>query len=341
MNSVSPTSASASLPVKIAGLGHYLPERRVTSAELEETLGLRPGSVFRTTGVCERRRASRGETNSRMAAAAARQALASADRKVGEVDLILGASASPEQMIPCTAALVQRELDGPEGRSACFDVNATCLSFAVALQVAGSLIASGAYRTILVFSSEVTGESLNPNEPESAALIGDAAAAAVLTRSDEKEASRIHLARFATYSESSHLTQLLGGGALHHPNSPHTTPDMNQFRMHGPAIFRIASRLLPPFVESFLDTVGWTKSSIDLVIPHQASGHALRHLAPRLGFSSDQVFLNLPQRGNCVAASLPLALSEAWEAGHIQRGSRVLLLGTGAGLTLGAVALTY
>ncbi|MES2464970.1 MAG: beta-ketoacyl-ACP synthase 3 [Armatimonadota bacterium] len=330
-----------SFPVKIAGLGHYLPERRVPNCEIEENLGLKPGWIARATGVLERRRASADDTNSRMAAAAARRALAASGLEIDDVDLIVGASASPEQMIPCTAALVQRELGAPEGHSACFDVNATCLSFAVALQLVAPLIASGVYRTALVFSSEVIAESLNPNEPESAALMGDAAAAAVLTRAGANDTGQIHLSRFATFSGSAHLTQVLGGGTRCHPNNPRNTPETNQFTMRGPSVFRAASRVLPQFMDEFFEAVGWEAGSVDLVVPHQASGHAVAHLASRLGFSPEQVFVNLACRGNCVAASLPLALAEAQEQGRLHRGDRVLLLGTGAGLTLGAVALTY
>ncbi len=329
------------LPVKIAGLGHYLPSRRVANAEIEEPLGLKPGWIARATGVLERRRASGDDTNSRMAAHAARRALESAGREIEDIDLIVGASASPEQMIPCTAALVQRELGAPEGASACFDINATCLSFAAALQLVAPLIASGVYRTALVFSSEVIAESLNPNEPESASLMGDAAAAVILTHTTDTDQSQIHGSRFTTFSGSAHLTEIRGGGARCHPNNPRNTPETNQFSMKGPSVFRAASRVLPPFVDRFLADIGWSPETVDLVVPHQASGHAITHLASRLGFCEKQVFVNLTNRGNCVAASLPLALSEAHEQGRLRRGDRVLLLGTGAGLTLGAVALTF
>jgi 3-oxoacyl-[acyl-carrier-protein] synthase-3 len=334
-------SAPISFPVKIAGLGHYLPERRVSNYEIEELLGLKPGWIARATGVLERRRASPDDTNSRMAAQAALRALEDANLDIADIDLIVGASASPEQMIPCTASLVQRELGAPEGRSTCFDINATCLSFALALQLVAPLIAAGVYRTVLVFSSEVIAESLNPNEPESASLMGDAAAAAILTRASNDEPGRLHLSRFATFSGSAHLTQVLGGGTRRHPNNPANTLETNQFCMHGPSVFRAASRVLPGFMNEFFDTLGWGSDQIDLIVPHQASGHAISHLASRLGFPDSKVYVNLPRRGNCVAASLPLALSEAEEEGRLQRGDRILLIGTGAGLTVGAVALTY
>lgn len=328
------------LPVKIAGLGWYLPERRVTSGELGERLGVAPGLIERATGVVERRYAS-GETSAGMAAAAITMALEHAGIALGDIDAFIGASTAPQQCIPCTAALVQRELGAPEGRSVCFDINATCMSFLVALQTAAHFIAAGLYQRIVIFSSEIVSPSLNPVEWESAALFGDAAAAAVLTRSPDGAASAIWHSRFATYSSGADLTRCVGGGTLHHPNHPATTSEMNLFAMQGPAIFRQALRIMRPFVDDFFSTLGWERGQVAAVVPHQASRHAVEQLSGRLGFRQDQVFTNLQLRGNCVAASIPLALAEAVHSGRIRRDDRVLLLGTGAGLTVGAVALTF
>jgi 3-oxoacyl-[acyl-carrier-protein] synthase-3 len=328
------------LPVKIAGLGWYLPPRRVTSAELTERFNAPPGAIERATGVYERRYAS-DETASGMGAAAARMALEHAGLHSGDLDAIIGASSAPQQCIPCTAALVQRELQAPEGRSLCFDMNATCLSFMVALQTAAQFIAAGVYQHILIYSSEIASPSLNPKQWESAALFGDAAAAVVLSRSAPGESSTIWHAQFATYSSGADLTQCLGGGTLHHPNDPRTTPEMNMFQMQGLAVFRQAVRIMRPFVDEFFTTLGWRREQVDVVVPHQASRHGVEQLSERLGFREEQIFSNLRLRGNCVAASIPLALAEAVHGRHIQRGHRVVLLGTGAGLTAGALALTF
>jgi 3-oxoacyl-[acyl-carrier-protein] synthase-3 len=328
------------LPVTIAGLGYYLPERRVGNAELEARLGIQPGWIERVSGVRERRYAS-GETSASMAAAAARQALAAAGLDARDLDAIVGASAAPQQAIPCTAVFVQRELGAPEGRSACWDLNATCLSFLFALHTAAQLIAAGAYGTVLVFSSELTSNSLNPRERESAVLFGDAAAAAVLTRATRDDAGSIVHAQFATWHSGAEASQLTGAGTLHHPNDPATLPEMNQFSMRGPALFRQAARLVVPFLDTFFARLEWERGELAAVVPHQASRHAVELVSSRLGFRSDQVVSNLAVRGNCIAASIPLALAEAVEHGRIRRGDRVLLLGSGAGLTLGAVALVF
>lgn len=328
------------LPVTIAGLGSYLPERRVTNAELEERLGVSAEWIERATGVRERRYATH-ETSAGMGAAAARRAIERAGLRPDDLDAIIGASAGPQQAIPCTAALVQRELGARDGGSACFDINATCLSFMFALHTAAQLVAAGAHRCVLVYSSEITSRTLNPRERESAVLFGDAAAAAVVTRSAAGAAGALWRAQFATYSSGADLTQIRGGGTLHHPNDPTTTPEMNTFTMRGPAVFKMAARLVEPFLDQFLGALGWGRDQVGAVVPHQASRHGVELVERRMGFRPEQVVRNLPLRGNCIAASIPLALAEAVEGGRIQRGDRVLLLGSGAGLTLGALALTF
>lgn len=328
------------LSIKIAGLGKYLPERIVTSAQLEKQLDIPSGWVERVTGVQSRRYAS-GETTSEMATAAAREALQMASLQPSDLDAIIGASAGVRQAIPCTAAFVQRELGAPDGNSACFDINATCLSFVFALQTAALLIEAGVYKTVLIFSSEIASFSRNPKQWESAVLFGDGAAAAVLTAAPAGEASAIWHSRFSTYSSGADLTQFVGGGTLHHPNDPNTSPEMNMFDMDGPAVFKKAARLVPPFLEKFSEELGWSPQDYDQVIPHQASGHGMKLLRTRFGFRPERVFVHIQERGNCIAASIPLALTEAVQTGRIQRGNRVLLIGTGAGLSIGALALIY
>jgi 3-oxoacyl-[acyl-carrier-protein] synthase III len=329
------------LAVRIAGLGSYLPERIVTNAELEAKFGLQPGWIAKRTGVLERRYAT-DETTVSQAVAASKIALERSGIQLEQIDAIIGANLA-QQTIPCTAALVQKALGAPDGSSACWDVNATCLSFMMALHSAALLIAAGQYQNILIFSSEIASPSLNPLEPESASLFGDAAAAIVLTASTDLTSTGSSLigAKFQTSSSGSHLTELLGGGTLHRPQFTHDHPELNLFHMDGPAIFKHAARTMPAFLEKFLNSIGWEISKIDALVPHQASGHGVQSISSRLGFTPEQVIFNLPTRGNCVAASIPLALTEAVEAGRIRRGDRVLLAGTAAGLTLGAVSLIF
>ncbi len=332
---------SASLPVRISGVGTYLPARVVTNDELEAALGLAAGWIFDRTGVRERRRAMGvGERSSVMAAAAAREALTMAGLTPADVTAIIGASSTPQQAIPCTAVFVARELGTPDGLAACFDVNATCLSFLVAFDVAARLVAAGAHRHVLVFSSERVSHSMNADAPESAVLFGDAAAALIVSHAGDT-GSALHGTRLQTWHSGAELSQILGGGTLHHPNDPATTRADNLFAMRGPQLFRKAAPLLLPFMNSLCASAGWQRDDVAAVVPHQASRHGIELGWKLLGFREDQVVQNLATRGNCIAASIPLALAESIASGRIHRGDRVLLFGLAAGLSLGGAAITY
>lgn len=328
------------LKVRIAGLGSCLPERIVQSRELEQQWNLSEGWIARVAGVTERRYVTL-ETTVGMAASASRQAIAHAGLDASDIDLIIGASITPQQAVPCTAVFVQRELGLSEPSCPCFDVNATCLSFLFAFHTAAHLVSSGAYCNVLIFSSEIHSISMNPLEPASAVLFGDAAAAAVVSASEEGDPACVWDAQFETDSRAAEATQYPGCGSLHPPNDPTTTREMHLFTMDGTAIYRLAIKKLPDFVERFFVRLGWDRACVDAVVSHQASRHGLQLITERLGFCPAQVLTNLEKRGNCGAASVPLLLSEAVHSGRIQRGSRVILAGTGAGISMGMIALTF
>jgi len=325
--------------VRIAAFGTYLPPEVITTSDLERRWGTPVGRVLRVTGVQERRYETT-KTSAAMAAAAARHALATAGLSLADIDVLMGASAVPQQVLPCMASLIQRELEETEG-AFCFDVNATCLSFMAALHMAALLISSGEADRILICSSERASQSLNPREWESAGLFGDGAAAAIVTRALPGEASIIEGCRFETYASGAHLATALGGGTFRHPNDPQTKREDNLFHMDGPGILRFGAERYDRFLEKFLTEAGRKVSDYDFVVPHQASRSALHLLTARWGFRQEQIVRNLAHRGNCVAASIPLAFAEAVESGQIQRGHRILMTGTAAGISLGALEMVF
>ncbi len=325
--------------VRIAGMGVFLPEQRVTSEELDVRFGVRPGWTSGATGVDERRYVQ-DETTEQMGAQAALSALKAAGLPHRDIDVVISAAASPRQLLPCTAVFMQRELGLPEGRSRCFDVDATCLSWLMALDIAANYIITGQAKAVLIITSETASCSLNIRDPKSAGLFGDAAVAAVITPQGESE-SRIGHMLFETHSSGAEFAQFTGAGTRHHPNDPATRPEMNMFEMQGRKIFKMARHLAPPFIDRFMHEAGMSREEYDAVVPHQASKKGVEAISSAFGFRAEQVISNLAVRGNCVAASIPLALAEAVSAGRISRGDRVLLLGTGAGLTLGAMDLVF
>jgi 3-oxoacyl-[acyl-carrier-protein] synthase-3 len=326
--------------VKIAGVGRYLPERVVASDDVADLCDVPRGWIERHAGVRERRWASEeaGETNAAMAAHAAREALAEAGLDVAELDCLIYASATVQQLIPDTSVFVLRELGLADAGITCLSVHATCLSFVSALDDAACRIASGRSEHVLVVSSEISSVGLNFGEPESAALFGDGAAAVLLCATPPGEASRLEAIRFETYASGADYTTIRGCGTLRPPNDPRTHAEDNLFAMDGPEVLRYSLRRAPRFLARLLN--GTDLDGLACVVPHQSSRAGLDALR-RFGMGNGKVVRTLERTGNCVAASIPIALYEAIRTARIRRGDRFLLLGTSAGLSLGGAVLTY
>lgn len=327
------------LPMRIAGVGRYLPARVVGNGELEARCGLPAGWIAARTGVLERRRVE-GETSVFMAAAAAREAVADAGLALEEIDLIVNASGTPSQAIPDMAPLVQRELGLGRSGVPCVSMHATCLSFLVALDWLSYAVAAGRYRRVLVVSSDISSCALNYAEPEGAVLFGDGAGAAVITAPAAGESGAVLASRFETYGAGAHLTEIRGGGSGRPPQHPDTAVEDNLFHMDGPAVYRMARLHVDGFLEGLRPGLSRGPGDISLVVPHQASLFALRALR-RNKIPDEMVMVTLDRFGNCVGASLPITLYEAVKAGRLSRGDVFLLCGTGAGLSLGGMILAY
>ncbi|NRS48686.1 beta-ketoacyl-ACP synthase III [Brevibacillus sp. HB2.2] len=327
--------------IKILGTGKYLPTRRVTAAELEEKLGLAAGWVEKKSGVSVRHFVT-NETAAQMGAIAAKRALEAAGLSLHDIDCIVCASGTAQQEIPCTAALIQEELQLSKSGIPCFDINATCLSFVTALDVMSCQMAVGIYERVLIISSEISSAGLNWEQKESCVLFGDGAAAVVIGRTPETESSRILGSSMKTYSEGAHYSEIRGGGTLIHPRQFAQGREADfAFDMDGRKIFRLTSQLITGFVDRLLSSASVTMEQIRTVIPHQASGMAMRIMAGKLGFSDQQMVNILADHGNVIAASIPMALHEAIGQNRVQRGDHLMLLGTSAGLSLGGIVLEY
>ena len=330
----------ASYPVRLLGTGAYLPERQVTSASLDDQYQRSAGATERLGGVRHRHFAAVHETSSFMAAEAVRQALAAAGLEPIKLDLLLATSVLPEQPMPTNAVLVHRAL-GLNPRTVCFDINGACVGFLHALEMASLGIAAGRYRYVAIVASEVASKGLNWENAETSALFGDGAAAVVLGPAAAGEASAVLGFSFETHSQGADLCQIAAGGTRYNAVTPPPTPADYLFRMDGPGVFRLAAEVLPPFLDRMLTATGYQHNDIACIIPHQASYLGLRVLTQRLGLDPARVVQILPTHGNQVSASIPSALHAAVATGRWQRGQLGLLLGTAAGLSLGAALLRY
>ncbi|ANE44722.1 beta-ketoacyl-ACP reductase [Deinococcus puniceus] len=331
------SSPPAALPVRILGTGQALPTRVVSTAEVaalcDPSGGLTAEAAEARTGVRERRWLSGAETALTLGAEAARNALAAANLDLEDIDVLLNASGSQAQPIPDGGALLAREL-GLSGRAA-YSLHGTCLSFLLAMQHASLLIASGQARHVLIVSTEGGSVGLNMNQPESALLIGDGAAAVVLGQA-VRPGQGLHAARIETYPEGADHTRIVGGGTLRHPRDPAVQPAEYLFDMQGLGVLKLASRVVPAFLERLRPGLSSGLVGISRVIPHQASKVGL-DLLRRYGWPADRVEVTLPTLGNVIAASLPLTLHGALSSGRAGEGDTLLLVGTGAGLTAGGI----
>ena len=321
------------LGVSLLATAQALPARRVPTAEVARLCGVPEAIALKRSGVHERRWLSGTETALTLGTQAARDALHSAGLEIGDVDVLLNASGSQLQPIPDGAALYAREL-GLHGK-ATYSLHGTCLSFLLALQHAALLIHTGQARHVLIISSEGGSVGLNPKQPESTLLIGDGAAA-VLLGPPTRPGQGLHATRTETHPAGADHTRITGGGTLRHPSHPGTTPTDFTFDMQGLQVLKLASRVVPPFLERLRPGLSSGLPGITRVIPHQASQAGL-DLLRRYGWPEEQVEVTLRTLGNVIAASLPLTLHQAVEAGRLKERDTALLVGTGAGLIAGGV----
>ena len=331
-------------PLRIEGMGRCMPARRIDNAELSRMAGMDYTRIDQRNGVVTRHFADRaaGETAPELGARAARAALAEAGCRPGDVDLIISASGTSHQFIPDQAVFIQRALGIGRSGVSCFSVHTSCLSFLTGLDIAASHLATGRYRRILLVTAEVASAGLNLQDPESGPLFGDGAAAAVLRLPTAEEGvAGVHRCRFETYGDDADLTGVPGSGTHLPANDPATPREASLFRMSGRGLLRRALQHIPPFLQAFYPELGQLPPDDTTVyVLHQASRAGFQ-LVESLGLPEDRVVRTLAEYGNCVAASLPLTLMKAIEAGVLRRGQRAVMMGTAAGVTYGGVILTY
>ncbi len=312
----------------ILGTGFHLPQRKLTAEDVDERAGKPRGWTRTHTGVVDRYECAAPETLATMACAAIASAMRDASVRWRDVDLILDGSNCRHQPIPCNAAYLQHSLGAEANGIPCMDVQSTCLGFIVALHVANALFATGAYQHILIVCSEQALLGVNWQEPESACLMGDGAAAVVLRRTDPAPG---YFFAHQTFGEHLDTCQIRGGGHVY-PVTNYTPETESAFRFHmdGPLLMRTAAKHLPPMTESLLAEAGLEAQEVH-VIPHQASPKALNVVRRLLRFRAERFHNRVAQMGNLIAASIPAVLHQTRAERLTAPGDAVLLLGTSAG----------
>ena len=313
----------------IAGVGSALPKRRVDNEELAKQVDTSDQWIVERTGIRSRYIAAEGETTASLATDAARAALADAGIAASEVDLIVLATATPDQTFPSSATKVQAAL----GIDDCvaFDVHAVCTGFLYALSVADAMIRAGSGRTALVIGAETFSRILDWEDRTTCVLFGDGAGALVLRAEDGDRgilATRLH-------ADGRHNDLLFVDGG------PSTTGTVGKLRMKGREVFRHAVVNLADVLREVLSAAELESDDVDWVVPHQANARILEATAKKLNLPSEKVVLTVDRHGNTSAASVPLALHAAVKDGRIKRGDIVVLEPMGGGFTWGAAVLRY
>ena len=313
----------------VLGTGSALPKRRLDNEELAKTVDTSDQWIVERTGIRTRYIAGEGETTATLAADASRRALESAGIEAGEIDLIVLATATPDQTFPSSATKVQAMLGIPD--CIAFDVHAVCTGFLYALSVADSMLKSGSGTKALVIGSETFSRILDWDDRATCVLFGDGAGALVLgTEEGERGilATKLH-------ADGRHNDLLFVDGG------PSTTGTVGKLRMKGREVFRHAVVNLAEVMNEVLAEIGLTVADVDWIVPHQANARILDATARKLGVSADKIVVTVDRHANTSAASVPLALDTAVRDGRIKRGDLIVLEAMGGGFTWGAAALRY
>jgi 3-oxoacyl-[acyl-carrier-protein] synthase-3 len=310
----------------VAGVGAYLPERIVTNAEMAKLVDTSDDWIVERTGITQRHIAADGEYTSDLAIAAGRRAIADAGIDASDVDLIIVATATPDETFPATAVKVQAGLGITQG--AAFDIQAVCSGFVYGLSVADNLIRGGMSKTLLLIGAETFSRILDWEDRATCVLFGDGAGAVVL-RGEEGPGDRGVIASKLRSDGTKHDLLYVDGG-------PSTTQTTGKLRMRGKDVFKHAVNNLAEIVQEVFEGTDLSPSDIDWIVPHQANRRILDATAKKLGIDPARVVVTVQDHGNTSAASVPLALERAVRDGRIKRGDLVLLEAMGGGFTWGA-----
>jgi 3-oxoacyl-[acyl-carrier-protein] synthase-3 len=316
---------------KIIGTGSYLPAKTLTNHDLEKIVDTSHDWIVSRSGIHERHIAADDELTSDLAMHASLKAIEAAGIEVDEIDLVIVATTSPDQLFPSTACILQDKL-GIKNRGAAFDIQAVCGGFVYALNTADMYIKGGQAKTALVVGAEVMSRMLDWKDRTTCVLFGDGAGAVVLRASDEPGivAAKLH-------AEGRHRGMLKAEGHVRNGEV-----DGDPFiKMDGQAVFKFAVKVLSEVVKEILEEQNMQGTDINWLVPHQANIRIIVATAKKLGLVMDNVVVTVAQHGNTSAASIPLALDSAVRDGRIKASQNILIEAVGGGFTWGAVLIKW
>lgn len=318
--------------VRIAGVGHYAPERVLTNADFERMFDTSDEWIQTRTGMRERHVARADESTSDMALIAAQHALERAGLTPQDLGCVIVSTVSPDYIFPATACILAAKL-GIAGTAA-FDIQIACSGFIYGLTTAASLIRSGVYKRILLVGAEKLTSETNYTDRSTAILFGDGAGAAVLEASEVDSYLSSELGSDGSNPKSLYIP---AGGTVTPFTPDLVTNNGGKIVMNGREVFRHAVTRMTESADRALAKAGLTRDDVTHLVPHQANRRIIEAAARHLSMPMEKVVINIDRYGNTSAASIPIALSEAYEAGRFHAGDIIMFVGFGGGLSWGAV----
>jgi 3-oxoacyl-[acyl-carrier-protein] synthase-3 len=321
----------------IIGMGHSYPSGVLTNADLEKIVETSDDWITSRTGIKQRHKAAENEYTSQFGTKAARQAIERAGLKAKDIDLIVCATTTPDQIMPSTGALIQAQLGATN--AAGMDIFAACSGFLYGLTMVESMVKTGQIKYALVIGAEVLTKYVDYTDRGTCVIFGDGAGAAVIGAVPEGKGILATKIR----SDGSYEEALYAAGGGTKLGTTHETIDNGDhfFKMKGNELFKVAVRSMTDISNEMLEKAGYTVDDVDLVIPHQANQRITDAVASRLGVCEEKVYSNIAEHGNTSSASIPIALDECIESGKIKSGSLVLLTAFGGGVTWGGTVIRF
>ena len=321
----------------ILGTGHAYPEGILTNADLEKMVDTSDEWITSRTGIKQRRKAAPGEYTSLFAVRAAREAIERARIDPAEIDTLICATVTPDQILPSTACLIQAELGA--NNAAAFDLVAACSGFLYGLTMANGLIRTGQSKRALVIGAEVLTQYVDYTDRSTCVIFGDGAGAAVLGPVESERG--ILAARIKSDGRFAEHLYAPGGGTRRGSTAETIAAGEHFFKMKGNELFKVAVRSMTDISREVLEEAGKSAADVDLFIPHQANQRITDAVASKLDVDLARVYSNISMHGNTSSASIPIALDECVEAGRVSVGDLVLMASFGGGVTWGGVLVRW
>ncbi|MBL8064288.1 MAG: ketoacyl-ACP synthase III [Chthonomonadaceae bacterium] len=317
----------------IEGIGHSVPEKKLTNEDLERLVDTSDEWIVQRTGIKERRITSPGEAASTLGIVAAQEALEESGTKPEDIQLVICGTVTGDYQFPSTSCLIQEAIGAK--KAGAFDVGAACAGFIYALDVAGSMVESGRYETVLVIGVDVLTKFVDWKDRATCVLFGDGAGAVVLKGQTGTDRGLVKSLLLSDGSGAKHIHCQMGG-SMFPAGSKEAEGDARRVYMNGSEVYRFAVNAMGDACCKVLEAAGMEPGDVDLFVPHQANLRIIQSAQKRLGLDDERVFINVQHYGNTSGGSIPLGLYEAQKQGRLKKGDLVLTVGFGAGLVWGA-----